>query len=265
MRVTYERMVSLVLFGVWFFVVICTVFITIYGSGYRLNTIPIKSAIESQLGMGTEFRGFVAEKYEALKSQFFITPSDKQAPTESQTASEHNSEFGQNVMKNTHSVKEESVASAPMNNAVKQEEVTQQTISEPAASVPETQQAPSTVTDKVAEQAGKAPVKQGAYVTNVSYKASNKADTIQFQLSYQKVRWTGFFVNKKKAWVLDIQGNWGIDTKNIWRFEKGPVEKVVLIQYDGFVRSVLWLRESDMSRAPHVSHSGNTLSVNFSR
>lgn len=273
MRVTYERMVSLVLFGVWFFVIISTVFITIYGSGYRLNTIPIKSAIESQFGMGAEFRSFVAEKYDALKSQFFITPTDKQAPTEPQTASELNTEFSQNVTQNTHAVVGQSVASSPTDSATQQEEAAPQAVNEPVAPVSEiqeapvsvAQEAPASIANKASTQAGSAPVKQGAFVTNVAYKASNKADAIEFQLSQQQVQWTGFFVNKKKAWVLDIQGDWGIDTNNLWRFEKGPVEKVVLIQYDGFVRSVLWLRDADSSTAPQISHNGKTLSVSFSR
>ncbi|WP_298774181.1 AMIN domain-containing protein [uncultured Shewanella sp.] len=262
MRVTYERMVSLVLFGVWFFVIITTVFITIYGSGYRLNTIPIKSAIESQFGMGAEFRTFVAEKYDALKSQFFITPSDKQVPTRSQTTSELNTEFNQDVKQNTHVVEGESAVSSVTNNVASQEAVVQKVDTAPAAS----QAANASMTNnKVTTPVQVSPEKQGAFVTGITHKTVNNAETIEFQLSQQQVKWTGFFVNKKKAWVLDIQGNWGIDTKNIWRFDKGPVEKVVLVQYDGFVRSVLWLREADTSRAPEIFHSGNTLSVVFSR
>ncbi|MCL1126463.1 AMIN domain-containing protein [Shewanella surugensis] len=261
MRLTYERMVSLVLFGVWCFVIVCTVFITVYGSGYRLNTIPIKSAIESQFGMGAEFRSFVAQKYEALKSQFFIsTPSDE---TEKMPQTQLNTETVQDT-----SVNEASSTTVPSSSTAQQYVAPEVVVAPSAAkTMTNASQTSSTQTDDSSQVSSSVVQKaQGAYVTGVDYKASKQADTIQFQLSQPQIKWTGFFVNKKKAWVLDIQGNWGIDTNNIWRFDKGPVEKVVLVQYDGFVRSVLWLRNSDNKAiAPQISQEGKSLNVVFNR
>ncbi len=245
-------MVSLVLFGVWFFVVFSTVFITIYGSGYRLNTIPIKSAIESQFGMGAEFRSFVAEKYDALKSQFFITPSEKQSLSVTELQTEP---------LRTNQVSEETVPVQAVSSTA--DKVAQQVVETPQVVNKGLESNDNQAVNSDTYQV--TPQKVGAYVTGVNYKALSQGDTVEFLLSQKQVKWTGFFVNKKKAWVLDIQGNWGIDTNNIWRFDTGTVEKVVLVQYDGFVRCVLWLREADTRSAPQISHSGNTLSVSFSR
>lgn len=269
MRLTYERMVSLVLFGVWFFVIVCTVFITIYGSGYRLNTIPIKSAIENQFGMGAEFRSFVAQKYAAMKSQFFISaPSEKteqplqtKTPLDAEMSNDLQNVAPVNAITTPQIAASSSQQTAPevvapeamttTTNGAREADVTQSSRS--------SQTAPQTSSTAAVEH-------QGAYVTGLDYQASAKADTVQFQLSQQQVKWTGFFVNKKKAWVLDLQGKWGIDTNNIWRFDKGPVEKVVLVQYDGFVRSVLWLRNVDNNAiAPQVKQTGQSLNVIFNR
>ncbi len=119
--------------------------------------------------------------------------------------------------------------------------------------------------NKSASEDGEALEAAAKLVKKIGFDSDTGGFSADIRLSDKCGKVTWFNLEKPRKLVVDLRGAWKSQGASIYRFKKGPVEKVVVGEHPDRFRLVFYLREGklDGKVRPVIQKSDNDIKVSF--